>query len=255
MKRKSREATPRAVQLDLFRPAAREDGADAAQRLNASLDKLVRAPVRVILTDNRSSVISVKRLQNQSFQVRLHRVFVQAEPETLSALARFIRRPDRRNRKAMGDFISRHLERIREKPARRRPLPLRARGKVYHLGEILEQVKRAYRIEAPGVRISWGQRSGKRRFRAIRFGSYDEEQKLIRVHPLLDRKEVPRFFVEYIVYHELLHAVVPETRATGGRRSSHTREFKRREKLFARYREALAFEKSFVRERWSRRCG
>jgi hypothetical protein len=255
VRRKISDAASRPIQLSLFGESALAGRSctDPAERLNATLDKLVRAPIRVILTDNRSSVITVKRLKNRTFQVRLHRIFAQAEPATLAALARFIRRPDRKNRKAMGDFIARHLERIREKPARKRALPLAVQGKVFHLGEILEQVKQAYQIPAPEVRISWGQRRGKRKFRAIRFGSFDEEQKLIRVHPLLDRKQVPRFFVEYIVYHELLHAVVPEARAAAGRRWSHTREFKRREKLFARYREAYAFEKRFVEERWSRR--
>jgi hypothetical protein len=60
---------------------------------------------------------------------------------------------------------------------------------------------------------------------------------------------VPEFFVEYIVYHELLHALFPPVAAQGGRRDVHTAEFKRFEKKFPRYREAIEFEKLFVNTR------
>jgi len=217
------------------------------------LSHFLRAPLQLILTNNRSSIITVKKLKDGCFKVRLHQVFVGADTATLRALAGFIRKPNPQNRKAMADFIRLHLDRIQEKPPSRRSAPIRAKGKVYDLAEILEQVSEAYRINAAGVRITWGQRSRKRKFRAIRFGSYYEDRKLIRIHPLLDRKEIPRFFVEYIVYHELLHAAVPDRRRSDGRRSCHHREFKQREKQFARYREALAFEKHLVQEHWGRR--
>ena len=234
--------------------AAVAAAAPAAEGFQAALEKLARAPLRLILTNNRSSIITVKRLRDGCFQVRLHRIFAEADRATLQALAGFIRRPNRQNRKGVGDFIRLHLARIEEKPASpRRAAPLRAKGKVYDLEQILAQVAREYRIHAAGVRITWGQATRKRRFRAIRFGSYHEDRKLIRIHPRLDRKEVPRFFVDYIVYHELLHAVVPDRRRSDGKRSCHHREFKQREKQFARFREALAFEKHLVQEHWGRK--
>ena len=36
-------------------------------------------------------------------------------------------------------------------------------------------------------------------------GSYSVEDRLIRIHPTLDRPDVPRYYVAWIVYHEMLH--------------------------------------------------
>ncbi|NJL26950.1 MAG: hypothetical protein HC897_03235 [Thermoanaerobaculia bacterium] len=56
-------------------------------------------------------------------------------------------------------------------------------------------------------------------------------QNLVRIHPALDRPDVPRYVVAAIVHHEMLHAAVPPVVAAG-RRSVHTREFRRREREF-----------------------
>ncbi len=243
-----RQAERRASKAAAPRPAGE------AEHLRAALGKLVAAPLELILTNNRSSIITVKKLKDRGFKVRLHRVFAGAEAATLRALAGFIRKPNAQNRRAMGEFIRLHLKQIEEKPpSSRRAAPLRARGKVHDLAQILAEVARSYGINAEGVRITWGQRSRRRRFRSIRFGSYYDDRKLIRIHPRLDRPEIPRFFVEYIVYHELLHFAVPDRRRSDGRRSCHHREFKQREKQFARFPEALAFEKRLVREHGGRR--
>ena len=48
---------------------------------------------------------------------------------------------------------------------------------------------------------------------------------------MLDDPAVPRYVVEAVVYHELLHAdMPPEVR--GGKRYFHTPEFRRRERLY-----------------------
>lgn len=51
---------------------------------------------------------------------------------------------------------------------------------------------------------------------------------LIRIHPVLDDARVPRWFVGFVVFHELLHAVLPP-RVENGRRKIHTPEFRRAE--------------------------
>jgi len=61
------------------------------------------------------------------------------------------------------------------------------------------------------------------------------------VHPALDRKWVPDFFVDFIVYHEMLHQAVPWHNSVG-RRQPHGRVFRARERQFARFEEAVAWE-------------
>ena len=72
-------------------------------------------------------------------------------------------------------------------------------------------------------------RKSKERASTIKLGSYSAVDRLIRVHPALDQKWVPRYFVAYIVYHEMLHHVIPGSRGLG-RVNLHPPEFKEREK-------------------------
>ena len=74
------------------------------------------------------------------------------------------------------------------------------------------------------------------------FGTIQEEDRLIRIHPRLDAAFVPLWFLEYVVYHEMLHSVVPDEICPGGRRKVHTEEFYRREKAFVHYRRARRWE-------------
>ena len=65
---------------------------------------------------------------------------------------------------------------------------------------------------------------------------------MIRINPVLDRKTVPRYFVAFIVYHEMLHASLGAL-LKGTRRNVHSREFRKREKLFKDYENAMAWER------------
>ena len=73
-------------------------------------------------------------------------------------------------------------------------------------------------------------------------GSYSVEDRLIRIHPSLDRPDVPRYFVEWIVFHEMLHQVfdIPKV---NGRRRFHTPEFLERESQFEHYERARRWER------------
>jgi hypothetical protein len=59
---------------------------------------------------------------------------------------------------------------------------------------------------------------------------------------LLDQPFVPLWFLQYILYHEMLHSVVPDEIVGSGRRRVHTEEFNRRERKFRSYRRARRWE-------------
>jgi hypothetical protein len=65
----------------------------------------------------------------------------------------------------------------------------------------------------------------------------------VRIHPRLDAADVPRFFVEFIVYHEMLHAARGQEGERNGRRVVHSKEFRAAERNFAQYKEAIEWEK------------
>ncbi len=97
--------------------------------------------------------------------------------------------------------------------------------------------------------ITWGKRPTRKikgqAQRTIKLGSYAAVDRLIRIHPALDQKWVPRYFVAYIVYHEMLHHVIPGSRGLG-RVNLHPPEFKEREKQFRYFERALQWEKRHV---------
>jgi hypothetical protein len=72
----------------------------------------------------------------------------------------------------------------------------------------------------PGLeaRIQWGKASSPRRRkrRSMRMGSWDEEKKLIRIHPALDQDWVPLEYLHYLIYHELCHAVAKPVYSRSG---------------------------------------
>jgi len=73
-------------------------------------------------------------------------------------------------------------------------------------------------------------------------GHYDPAHNAIVVSRVFDHLQVPRYAVEYIVYHEMLHLKHP-VKVRGGRRCVHSAEFQAEEKLFARLEEAERFLK------------
>jgi hypothetical protein len=92
----------------------------------------------------------------------------------------------------------------------------------------------------PWPEVTWGRRSGRARY-SLRLGSFEPSANLIRVHPVLDQEAVPASFVRYILFHELLHAVVPSTRGRG-KAQHHPPEFQRRERAYGGYAEAVAWQ-------------
>jgi hypothetical protein len=64
----------------------------------------------------------------------------------------------------------------------------------------------------------------------------------VRIHPVLDQPAVPVWFVRYVLFHELLHAVLPPRRGRGSRWIHHGAEFRRRERDYADYARAIAWE-------------
>jgi hypothetical protein len=66
---------------------------------------------------------------------------------------------------------------------------------------------------------------------------------LIRIHPVLDRREVPVYFLESVVHHEMLHHHLGGVSDRAGRTVYHSRAFRQAEVLYPWHREALHWEK------------
>jgi hypothetical protein len=108
-------------------------------------------------------------------------------------------------------------------------------GRCYDLAVMFAELNARYFDGAiPATRLSWSARPSR-----VRLGHYDIVHHAIVLNRSLDRDNVPRVAVEYILYHEMLHVKHP-VESAGGRRRIHPPAFRAEEKRFAGYAEARA---------------
>lgn len=195
--------------------------------------RFFRHPFRVHFHDNTSTMIS-SRVQRGQLRLRLHHMFLEADDRVLQALARYLSGSSKGDR-CLDRFINRNMNRV----ARRTPSA--AHGVRFDLEAIRDALNRVYFEEPVQVPVVWGRTRRIRRQRSIRLGSYSFEERVIRIHPVLDRPGVPGWVVAGVVYHEMLHhALGAEHR--NGRRLVHTRAFRQREQRFVHHRRAEQWE-------------
>jgi predicted metal-dependent hydrolase len=111
-----------------------------------------------------------------------------------------------------------------------------AQGRVYDLDAIFEDLNlRFFGGMQARPRMSWSHGHARNLL-----GHYDPAHNAIVVSRIFDHPAVPRYAVEYIVYHEMLHLRHP-VKLNGSRRCVHTPEFRAEEKLFPQLEAAQRF--------------
>jgi hypothetical protein len=226
------------------REAPREERMAAAERLADEVAARLGHPVRLVVHDNRHTMVSFKREGGRT-QLRVHHLFLGCPPEVADALADFARPGRRDARGAASRRIDAWVRTHRDRIAPPRTTRLDGRGRVHDLQGILDRLNAEHFDGAVEARIGWGRSGALPGRRSIRTGVYLHAARAIRIHPALDREEVPAFYVAAVVFHEMLHQVVPPTER-GGRRTIHGREFRRRERAFPDHARAAAWEKANV---------
>jgi predicted metal-dependent hydrolase len=111
-----------------------------------------------------------------------------------------------------------------------------AKGHVFDLEAVFEDLNlRFFGGMMARPRMSWSQGRARNLL-----GHYDPAHNAIVVSRIFDHPAVPRYAVEYIVYHEMLHLRHP-VRVNGSRRCVHSAEFRAEEKLFPQLESARRF--------------
>ena len=111
-------------------------------------------------------------------------------------------------------------------------------GRYYHLEEVFDSLNLRFFGGLLGrPDLTWSEHHAKRSL-----GHYDAAHNTIVVSRVFDRPSSPRYALEYLLYHEMLHLKHP-VRMRGLRRCVHSREFKAEEARFPQLAEALAFIK------------
>lgn len=215
----------------------------ARQQLEKSLRRVLGQRILLAITDNRRTMITARPVGG-ALDVRVHHMFLDADPFTQVALGRYLRYGDAAANQTIGSYIESNQQRIRPPSARHN---LRTRGVKHDLKAMFNRLNDTYFQGMVEASVTWG-RAAKRPQRqrtSIKLGTYCADRKLIRIHPALDRSWVPRYFVEYVVFHEMLHHMMPMP-IRDGRRELHTPEFRESEMRFRQYARAIEWERLHV---------
>lgn len=244
---------PPASAKELYAAEVGSEG--AAARLEASrlrpracaiadtLAGLLGESIQLTFTENTSTMVSFRR-RGGLLLMRIHRIFLDAPKEVIHALASYA--SGKRGASAAIDaFVKANLACIEQARRERHRLGLEAKGIFHDLGALFVELNREHFAQAIDAQIGWGRGGPRRRRRSIRMGVYLHESKVIRIHPALDRPEVPRFFVRFVVFHEMLHQACPP-REVEGRRLTHTPEFRAAERAYPDYERAIAWERENI---------
>jgi hypothetical protein len=193
------------------------------------------------------SINNTIRLRQGELYIRLSDL-LEGAPETVLhsiahiLLAKLYRRPiDRAHSSRFRRYIASHdiaaKARLMRQMRGRKHIHS-ARGHHYHLEEIFDDLNHRFFHGLMGrPQLTWSRNHAR-----SSLGHYDPAHNAIVISRVFDHSHVPRYAVEYILFHEMLHLKHP-VRLSGSRRCVHSREFREEENLFPE----LGRAKNFLR--------
>ena len=111
-------------------------------------------------------------------------------------------------------------------------------GRYYNLEEVFDTLNFRFFGGLLGrPELTWSENLSRRSL-----GHYDAAHNTIVVSRVFDRPSSPRYAIEYLLYHEMLHLKHP-VKMRGLRRCVHSADFKAEEQQFPQLKEAMAFIK------------
>jgi len=194
-----------------------------------------------------TSLNTTIRLRQGCIHVHLSDLLEGAPENVLRAiahilLAKLYRKPvdaahaARYRRFTSSESVVRQTELIRQSRGRKKLLG--AQGQQYDLEEVFESLNARFFHGLMGrPLLTWSGHMAKRSL-----GHYDPAHNTIVVSRVFDRRNTPRYAIEYLLYHEMLHLKHP-VKVRGGRRCIHPREFQAEERLFPELARAKQFLK------------
>jgi hypothetical protein len=194
------------------------------------------APVMHVRFYSFVSINNTIRLREGELYIRLSDLLEGAPDTVLHSiahilLAKLYRKPvDRTHNSRYRRYVASHdvaakarlVRQMRGRKQIRSP-----RGHHYHLDEIFDDLNCRFFNGLMGrPQLTWSQNHAR-----SSLGHYDPAHNTIVISRVFDSPRVPRYAVEYILFHEMLHLKHP-VRLNGSRRCVHSREFHAEEKLF-----------------------
>jgi hypothetical protein len=223
--------------------------------LKQRLQSLLRMDVELVLTENRSTMLSLLEKRGGCVRLSVHKMFLEAPDAVISALAHYVRgtRAGRGARnQVLRSYIQTHLSH-HDYTHLVDPQKFVQKGKIYHLQPFYDRLNERYFEGKLSLSLTWFGSSRRVKRSHIVFGQYLAGLRVIKIHRILDDAFFPEYFVEFVLYHEMLHSVVPNFQDARGRMCFHGKDFKERERAFEHYYKAIEWEKNnkkhlFVKE-------
>lgn len=172
-------------------------------------------------------------IKSNVIYVRIANHFVSVPREILSILGLillgklFRYKIDRALTRTYRDYVEKHIMPYRERKVRKPSPRYTAKGRVYNLSEMFDRLNQSYfggKLIKPV--LGWSLNDS-----YTRLGFYSEERNLLVISRIFDSRKTPAEVVQFLLYHEMLHILIPVTKKNGYR-SIHPPEFRRLEKEF-----------------------
>ncbi len=197
-------------------------------------------PVRIELTNMRA----LYRFRNTDkvIQMQMSEGFIAAEDEIFKALAhivRFGKSPETTEIIARFSCAEEFSEILLAMDLLVGDIADAVQGHAYNLEDIFSAVNRShFNGQMAKPQLAWS-----KTFTQRKYGHYEPSRDRVVLSRTLDDLNIPRYVVEFVMYHELLHKQHGEV-WMNGRQRVHTPAFRRDERRFKQYDLAEAFLKS-----------
>jgi hypothetical protein len=213
--------------------------------------------------------VTISRRLKRGWYLKFHRIdkttvltiphYLESAPQEIKeALLQWVlcacgRGKDRRKKKREIEHrIWNYIESIQAAPSRSRAVDpgeyaKKAHGTVYDLQEIFDSINNRFfggRIEGY---VRWGGYATTTSYQSRKKDSNGNPCDLITIAGAYDHPSVPRYAIEAVMYHEMLHIAIPPRRIQG-RRTIHGKEFTRAERQFPAYTQWRQWERKHLRK-------
>lgn len=190
-------------------------------------------------------MVSAKNRADGSVELRLQRIFLDASDIVLDEIAELLS-GGKNDKVALKQFIDACFN---HSPDASRPSSdpgPDAAAQNFASHDIQSYATRLNSLYLQGrstAQVRWGRRSTRRSTRSIRFACYDPSRNVIIMNRKMDNSQIPEYFVEYVLFHEMLHEVLGIGSRPDGKRDIHGRLFKLMESTYPDFEKARRFER------------
>ncbi len=190
------------------------------------------------INDNRSTMLSVK-WEPDCTKVSLHRMFLGAPQNVMQALSCYLKGEHKKLAPSVSAYIEDNIK-LLDYSHELDLSKLTTKGNFFDLKQMYNHINQEYFNDSLNLSITWFG-SSKQRVRKrnrITFGLFHDPLRLIKINRMMDSDHFPDYFVNYVIYHEMLHYTCPSYVDENGNKHIHSKIFKEKEREFRYYQHA-----------------